>query len=173
MPLTIEDVATRLSTQLNISLSLEPNSPAPLIIIPADLLRDASKFLRDDDALRFESLNCITGVERAGAYEIVITLYSATIPLMLNLKVKATGEDPAIPSVTDIWPAADWHEREVFDMFGIRFEGHYDHRRILCADDWEGFPLRKDYQPPLFFHNIPVTVNVPGGLQIPLTRIAK
>jgi len=173
MTFTIEDITARLSAHLECALSLEPNSPVPLIIVPPEQLRAAANRLRYDHDLWFEHLNCITGVERAGGYEIVITLFSTKLSMMLNIKVKATGEEPTIPSITDIFPAADWHEREVFDMFGIRFDGHYDHRRILCADDWEGYPLRKNYQPPLFFHDIPVTVNVPGGHQIPVTRVPK
>ncbi len=173
MSLTLEDITAHLSSHLQCSLSLEPNSPIPLIIIPSEYLRAASLYLRDDPSLSFDCLTCLTGIERGGGFEVVINLYSTKLSKMVSVKVKAGAEDPVIPSITDIWAAADWHEREAYDMFGIRFEGHYDHRRILCADDWEGFPLRKNYQPPLFFHDIPVTVNVPGGFQIPITRVEK
>jgi len=63
----------------------------------------------------------------------------------LRLKLRVAGNDPTVPSVTSIWPTANWHERENFDLFGIHFEGHPDLRRILMPDDWEGHPLRKDY----------------------------
>jgi NADH-quinone oxidoreductase subunit C len=63
----------------------------------------------------------------------------------LRLKVKLAGSDPVLPSVFAIWPTADWHERENFDLFGIRFEGHPNLRRIVMPDEWEGHPLRKDY----------------------------
>jgi NADH-quinone oxidoreductase subunit C len=63
----------------------------------------------------------------------------------LRLKVRVQGKDPVVPSVTSVWPTANWHEREAFYLFGVRFEGHPDLRRILMPDDWEGYPLRKDY----------------------------
>jgi len=62
--------------------------------------------------------------------------------------------DPRIPSVADLWPAAEWHEREAYDMMGIVYEGHENLRRILLPDDWEGFPLRKDYVPPKSYHGL-------------------
>ena len=65
--------------------------------------------------------------------------------MRLRLKVRLPGSDPVIPSVVPVWPTANWHERENFDLFGIRFEGHPDLSRILMPDEWEGHPLRKDY----------------------------
>ena len=76
------------------------------------------------------------------------------------VKVYCPRDAASIPSVADLWPAADWHEREAFDMFGIDFPGHPDLRRILCADDWEGFPLRKDYVFPREYHGIPGSVEL-------------
>ena len=76
------------------------------------------------------------------------------------IKVFCPRDNPSVPSVADLWPAADWHEREAYDMFGIVFDGHPDLRRILCADDWEGFPLRKDYVFPREYHGIPASVEL-------------
>jgi len=73
------------------------------------------------------------------------------------VRVVTDRNDPVISSVAHVWPAADWHEREAFDLMGIRFSGHPDLRRILCPDDWEGHPLRKDYDFPLEYHGIPAT----------------
>lgn len=73
----------------------------------------------------------------------------------IAIKVRVERDHPSIPSVADVWPAANWHEREAFDLFGIVFERHPDLRRILCCDDWVGHPLRKDYEFPLEYHGIP------------------
>jgi len=64
---------------------------------------------------------------------------------VLRLRAKLPGQDPVIETVTSVWPTANWHEREIFDLFGVRFEGHPDLQRIFMPEDWEGFPLRKDY----------------------------
>ena len=63
---------------------------------------------------------------------------------------------PVVPSVSDVWRSADWHERAAFDMYGIKFDGHSDLRRILCPDDWEGYPLRKDYEPAEVYNGLKI-----------------
>ena len=70
------------------------------------------------------------------------------------IKIKLDRENPRVASVMDLWPAADWHEREAYDLVGIVYEGHQDLRRILLPDDWEGHPLRKDYKQPEEYHGI-------------------
>jgi len=169
--MTVEDIFAKLATLLPDSgIELLPNAPEAIILVPRDYIRDVSLLLRDSSEFGFESMTCLTGIERAGGLEVAYSLFSNKLKKHINLKVKVSYEDASIPTVADIWRTADWHEREAFDMFGFTFVGHPDHRRILCADDWEGYPLRKDYQPPLFFHDIPVTVNVPGGANSPATR---
>jgi NADH-quinone oxidoreductase subunit C len=98
--------------------------------------------LRD---LGFEYLNCLSGVDWTTHFEVVYNLSSLEHPNKIHLRVKVGREAPALRTVSDVWPAANWHERECFDLFGIRFEGHPDHRRILLPEDWIGYPLRKDY----------------------------
>ena len=97
---------------------------------------------------KFVRLSTVTAVDRYPAeprFEVVYHLHSIEPCQRLRLKCRVRGEDPVIESVTSVWRSADWYEREVFDLFGIKFVNHPDLRRILLPDDWEGHPLRKDY----------------------------
>ena len=96
----------------------------------------------------FEYMNCLSAVDRiaSGELEVVYHLSSLTQPTKALVRVRVPREDPIIRSVVPLWSTADWHEREAFDMMGIRFDGHPDLRRILTSEDWVGYPLRKDYQ---------------------------
>jgi NADH-quinone oxidoreductase subunit C len=146
----------------------------PFIVVePGDLL-EVCQFLRNDNRLYFNLLNCISGVDyleldpkkvaKAGFephLEVVYHLSSFRHRHRLVVKVilprwknDQPGELPEVPSVTSIWRTADWHEREVYDLSGVYFTGHPDLTRILLADDWVGHPLRKDYQYPLEYHGI-------------------
>jgi NADH-quinone oxidoreductase subunit C len=96
----------------------------------------------------FVRLSSVTAVDRYPAeprFEVVYHLQSVESKLRVRLKCRLPGENPEIESVTSVWRGANWYEREVFDLFGIRFTGHPDLRRIMLPDDWEGHPLRKDY----------------------------
>ncbi len=146
----------------------------PWIEVTPDGLVDVCRFLRDDPALQFNMLNCITGVDwcepdpkKAAKItwephlEVVYHLSSITKKHSLVLKVKlprwkddVQGQLPELPTVSTIWRTADWHEREVFDLSGVWFTGHPNLIRILCAEDWVGHPLRKDYEMPLEYHGI-------------------
>jgi len=103
-------------------------------------------FLKYDQ--QFVRLSTVTAVDRFPSeprFEVVYHLHAIEHNSRVRLKCRVRGEDPVIDSVTGVWRGADWYEREVFDLFGIRFLGHPDLRRILMPDDWEGYPLRKDY----------------------------
>ncbi|MGH9795380.1 MAG: NADH-quinone oxidoreductase subunit C [Candidatus Acidiferrales bacterium] len=116
--------------------------------VPREHLRDAADFLRTDPDLRFTVLSDVTGVDRfpiEPRFELNYHLVSIEKRDRIRLKVRADGAHPVVPSVVSVWPTADWHEREVFDLFGVRFDGHPDLRRILMPETWEGHPLRKDY----------------------------
>jgi NADH-quinone oxidoreductase subunit C len=106
------------------------------------------EYLAAEPGLRFSFLSDITTVDRfpmVPRFEVNYHLLSFDLAKRLRLKVRLAGNDPVIASVIPVWPTANWHERENFDLFGIRFEGHPDLSRILLPDDWEGHPLRKDY----------------------------
>jgi NADH-quinone oxidoreductase subunit C len=142
-------------------------------VTPAGLVAVCT-YLRDEPDLKFEFLNCISGVDyfepdpkKAAKVtwqphlEVVYHLWSFSNKANLVLKVMLPrwkgdqeGELPECPSVAEVWRTADWHEREVYDLMGIYFEGHPSLRRILCPEDWVGHPLRKDYVQPLEYHGI-------------------
>jgi NADH-quinone oxidoreductase subunit C len=125
----------------------------PALLIDPDRIADVCRELRDNPKTYFDFLSCISGVDygvEAGRFGVVYQLASIPFQTQLTLKVsKDHGRDlddlPSFPSITCVYHAADWHEREAFDMMGIYFEGHPDLRRILLPDDWDGYPLRKDY----------------------------
>jgi NADH-quinone oxidoreductase subunit C len=118
------------------------------VVVPRQHLLGVVELLAGDPALRFTFLSDISAVDRfpiEPRFELNYHLLSIDRRARLRLKVKLPSSDPVAHSVTPVWPGANWHEREIFDLFGIQFEGHPDLRRILMPDDWEGFPLRKDY----------------------------
>ena len=114
-------------------------------ILPADL-HEVAKFCRDD--LSFDYLIDITSIDNSGSeprFEIVYELYSMTLAIYLRLKLRISEEIATVDTVSDIWPTANWHEREIYDMMGIKFKGHPDLRRILMWDGYPFFPLRKEF----------------------------
>ena len=146
----------------------------PWIEVSPDGLLEVCHYLHNEPTLAFDYLNCISGVdylhtdEKKAAKsewqphtEVVYHLFSMKHKHSLVLKVilprwknDKPGELPEVPSVSDLWSTADWHEREVYDLSGVYFTGHPNMRRILCPEDWVGHPLRKDYEFPLEYHGI-------------------
>lgn len=117
------------------------------IVVDRDDVRAAFAMLRDDPDLSFDFLSCVTAADwpdREPRFWVVYELRSMTANHRVRLKVGVPEADPRLPSVTALFPTANWQEREVFDFYGIEFDGHPDLARILLPDDWEGFPLRKD-----------------------------
>ena len=118
------------------------------IYIERSALREACLLLRDDPGCPFNYLSDVTCVDwfpSQPRFEVIYHLFSIPKKERLRLKVRLSGEAPAIESVTSVWPSANYFEREVFDLFGVRFTGHPYLRRLLMPEDWEGHPLRKDY----------------------------
>ncbi len=132
----------------------QPGGDQPTWVVRREALPDVARALRDDPATRFDLLLDVCGVdwpERSdadgGRFDAVYHLYSLPRGERLRLKVPLTAADPVVPSLTGVWKAADWFERELYDMFGIRVAGHPNLRRILCHEGFQGHALRKDYDP--------------------------
>jgi NADH-quinone oxidoreductase subunit C len=134
----------------------------PRVHIDAGSWRALAEYLRNEPKLKFNWLANLSGVDYVAddKMAVVYDLWSFELKHTFAVKVFCPRELPHVPTVVDIWAAADWNEREAFDMFGIVFDGHPDLRRILCADDWEGYPLRKDYVFPREYHGIPASVEL-------------
>jgi NADH-quinone oxidoreductase subunit C len=123
------------------------------LLIAPDHIADVCLELRNNESTYFDFLSCITGVDygvEVNRFGVVYHLASIPYQTQLTLKIskennRDENELPSFPSITSVYRTADWHEREQFDMLGIYFEGHPDLRRLLMPDDWEGYPLRKDY----------------------------
>lgn len=118
------------------------------VLVSREHLRPLAEFLAGDQELAFTYLSDVTAVDRfpiEPRFELNYHLLSIPRRDSLRLRVSLPGDAPVIETVVPVWPTANWHEREIFDLFGIRFEGHPNLRRMLLPDDWEGHPLRKDY----------------------------
>jgi len=134
----------------------KPEAICPASVVDAAAIIDVCRFLRSGEGLDFDHLELLGGADYKDRIEVVYVMTSLRHGHRYTLKCRLPRENPSIKSVETIWAAANWHEREAFDMFGITFEGHSDLRRILCPDDWEGYPLRKDYKTPTRYRDMPV-----------------
>ncbi len=142
----------------------EANQKQPTLIIKAELIDDVCLFLRDHPQTWFDFLSCLSGVDygvEQQQFGVVYHLSSIIKNHTLVLKVITDNNRdeenlPSFKSISAVYKTAEWHEREAFDMLGIYFENHPDLRRILLPDDWDGFPLRKDYKTAENYHNIKI-----------------
>lgn len=137
----------------------------PILKVTTHKIAEICSFLKENENCYFDSLSCLTGIDNgpeANTMEIVYNLYSIPYEYKLALKIELprnsneTKELPEVPTVSHIWASANWSEREIFDLLGINFINHPDLRRILLPSDWEGYPLRKDYQQQETYHGITV-----------------
>ena len=138
----LEQIKNDLESQISAAVTLEGNS----LTVPKEKIQTAARFLKDHADYRMDYLSCLTGVDYKECLEVVYHLYSMEKkegPIVL--KVRTDREQALVPSVTPIWRGAEFQEREAFDLLGIHFEGHPDLRRILMWDEFEHYPLRKDY----------------------------
>jgi len=136
----------------------------PALFIAPNQIANVCLELRNNPKTYFDFLSSITGVDygvEAGRFGVVYHLASIPFKTQLTLKISTENDRnldnlPTFPSITPVYRTADWHERETYDLFGIFFENHPDLRRILLPDDWEGFPLRKDYKAAEYYKGIKV-----------------
>ncbi|MBN8824694.1 MULTISPECIES: NADH-quinone oxidoreductase subunit C [unclassified Spirosoma] len=160
--MTFLEITDLLNNQFSSDFQTNTQNPQPYLTIPANQLTNVCQFLRDDDRLFFDLLACVTGIDNgveANTMEVIYNLTSIPYAHDLMLKVIVprnthSSKLPSVPSVSHIWRTADWHERETFDLVGIQFENHPDLRRILLPTDWEGHPLRTDYEEQEQYHGI-------------------
>jgi NADH-quinone oxidoreductase subunit C len=139
-------------------LAFEESAPNPYTKLAPEVVAEVGQYLKNEPELQFNYLMCLSGMDYGSGKNlgVVYHLQSMTLMHQIVLKVEVPRESPSVPSVAFLWRTADWHEREAYDLFGIRFEGHPDLRRIFLPDDWEGYPLRKDYVVQEFYQDIRV-----------------
>jgi NADH-quinone oxidoreductase subunit C len=121
--------------------------PEPYCSVSPEAIVEVSRFLRDEPSLKFEVLSDLTALDwpKQEKIQVVYHLYSYSNKSQFVLKVDLPRDNPVVPTLEGVWKVANWFEREVFDLFGVVFEGHTDLRRIMLPEDWVGYPLRKDY----------------------------
>ena len=159
--MTPQEIAEKFSAKFSgvadFTIEAKLDNPVdPYIKISPQHIVEAAKFLRDDEELLFDYLSCLSGVDLKGKLGVTYQLFSMPKRHKITLKVEVPTDAANVHSVESIWKSANWHEREAFDLFGINFLGHPDLRRILLPYDWEGHPLRKDYQVPEFYNGMKV-----------------
>ncbi|MEN8192077.1 MAG: NADH-quinone oxidoreductase subunit C [Bacteroidota bacterium] len=144
----------------------------PIIVVDPLKINIVGEFLRDNEELQFDSLMNLSGVDdnnsekvtdedgnvttQGGTFSVYYHLHSTILNHKITLKASTNRENPEVESVDGVWKASTWHEREAYDMYGIKFLNHPDLRRILLPEDWDGFPLRKDYENPEFYDGMKI-----------------
>lgn len=152
----LEEIHARLAGKFGDAIApwAPPEHGDAWIEVAGDKWHEAAEFLHSDSGLAMDYLRLISGVDYVDWIEAVYHLLSYRHDHEAVIKIKLDRTEPRTASVTDVWPAAEWHERETYDMLGIVFEGHPNLTRILLPEDWEGFPLRKDYKQPDEYHGV-------------------
>ena len=158
--MTFEEIHQRLAGKFGAAIGpLAPANKDAFAVVPAADIVAICRYLKDDPDLSFDCLMNLSSVDwpKKNQIEIVYHFWSYAKRHSFILKVALDRAAPAIASIESVWKAADWLEREQFDLMGVQFDGHPDLRRIMMPDDWVGFPLRKDYKEQPSWHNITTT----------------
>ena len=153
-----DQIKNRLSDQFKSSVIKNENLAEHQVEIKGEDWFDVATFMKNDPKLSFDQLECITGIDTGedGPLQTHYNLHSMEYRHKIEVVISHDRKDPKVASIEQLWRIGDWFERETYDMFGIGYTGHRDLRRILCPDDWEGWPLRKDYEAQESFHGIVV-----------------
>ncbi len=135
---------------------IEEETLNPTVVVEASAIADICNYIKDTETLQFDSLMNLAGHDPDGESDlnVIYHLHSTELDHYITLKTFTPRDDGSVASVANIYRTADWHEREAYDLFGIKFSGHPDLKRILMEDDWEGFPLKKDYVPAEFYRGM-------------------
>ena len=140
--------------------AFQADAVQPWVVVAPEAIAEVAAFVKDDPELAFDNLMCLSAVdypkETPPRLEVVYHLLSYAHAHTFVLKVHLPREEARVPTVEATWAVANWHEREAYDLFGITFDGHSDLRRILLPDDWQGYPLRKDWVDPEFYNGMHV-----------------
>ena len=158
--MTSEEIYDQLKTALDEQIiEFRGDVLDPYIKVIPEAIAEIAAFLRNHEDLLFDSLMCLSGVDYPpDRMMAVYHLYSMIHRHRIVIKVELPRDTPHLPTVENVWGGANWHERETYDLFGIVFDGHSDLRRILLPDDWEGYPLRKDYKVQEYYRGMKVEV---------------
>lgn len=126
----------------------------PSIEVSLEKLKEILRFMKENEEMSFDHLVFVGGADEKESLRVIYCLFSYTHKHLILVETRLPRDNPEVETVSDIWITAEWHERETYDLVGIKFRNHPDMRRILLPEDWEGHPLRKDYVPPEFYHGI-------------------
>jgi len=156
--MTIEEIKITLTNKFSGSIIENEELSDKQIEVEGSKWLEIATFMRDDPNLSFDQLECITGVDigEEATLQSRYNLHSMEYRHKVEVVINHDKKKPKVPFIEQVWRIGDWFERETYDMFGISYEGHRDLRRILCPDDWEGWPLRKDYEGQESYHGIVV-----------------
>jgi len=155
---TEQEIYSELSTKFGerIVEFIEEETLNPTAVVKPDAMADVCRYLKDTESFQFDSLMCLSGYDPDGESElsVIYHLYATLLGHYFTLKTFVARDEAVVASVANIYRTADWHEREAYDLYGITFTGHPDLKRILLEEDWEGYPLRKDYVAAEFYRGM-------------------